>query len=1004
VLALAGLLALVVLSPMVQTWMVERMLARHPGLHATVESASLGLSTARVVNLQTERNGVILTAPLLEATLPVKTALWHRRFWVEKVVAKGWTLDLSHSSNTTQPPSVTPSAAPTARSGVEKTQSTSPLFQGVLAGLSLPSDTSVNEVDLEGDVLLAQDSNGQATFAHIILKGGPLAAGRTGDFTIDVAASAAALGQSSGALHTHGRLGVEITPPGAVNRIELKTELRSASGSAAFDVIGSAATTATAGNEVYRVELRREARSLAKVAANFQRENANLAGTWSVDLEDGDAGSLIPAAFAQVLAASGEGTFDSDVLFTHPHVAGKLKATGRAFGFLAAPPGGPNVATFEANFDLSRRGTSLRVDRLNLSIAAPKPAVVVDFVRPFEWDETTRQLTPADPRAEWVRISLRKLPLAWLPANAGFAFASGEVTGTIAVSGTGENGVVQSTGPLVATDVSAQKAGQIFAQGLDLSAAVRAEFTPKESWQVRVAPLTLDRDGHRLATVEANMSLRPDVYGRLPVSGTWSADLDTLATQNVIPGAFWITGQSASGNFSAKLGAAGDLIAKVKVIGHDPAHTVTANVSASITDFRSATFRIPVTIATNSTASEISVDGTWAAEKETQRIAIQVSAKKVALEHLRLALARVSSPQITHRGATAAPASHAEPRDQVPFWGHLVGQARFDFGQVDLGTYQLEDVSGSIVIDPSSFGLNGGRGVFNPLNEVQSIPKHHVADLEETKLEPRSILTLDGTVTFDRAGPVPYTLKATGALDEIDGARLFGASSTGHDPMIEGRFGVTFNASGGGVNLPDLLAHQHEEFRLTSTAGIIRFLKANVAQSLPDAPSRATDKLAGVGYAVGSLFGLKEKASATAHLGPGAEAILNLSYQFGEIGYDQLAATAIRGADDALQLEQIAISAPREYLSGSGRIAASENLPLRMRPLSLDLQLGFRGFEAEQLALAGLLPPSKDPLGYTKLPEPIHFGGTLDQIDNSAWRDLLVKAASRATEQSKKTR
>jgi hypothetical protein len=787
--------------------------------------------------------------------------------------------------------------------------------------------------------------------------------------------------------------------------VELKTELLSASGSDAFSVIGSAATTATAGNEAYLVEVRRETRSLAKVAASFQRENANLAGTWSVDLRAIDTASLIPAAFAQGLAAAGEGRFDSDVLFTRLHLAGKLKSTADHFGFLAAPPGGPKVAALEANFDFSRRGTSLRVDRLNLSITAPEPVVVVDFIQPFEWDETSRKFSPADPRSEWLRISLRKLPLTWLPAaSAGFAFGSGEVTGNITVAGAGENCVVRSTEPLVATGVSAQKAGQIIARGLDLSATVRAELTPKKSWLVRIAPLTIDTNGRRLASVEASVSLQADSYGRVPVSGTWSADLDTLAAQSVTPGASWIKGQSASGDFSAKLGAAGDLMANVKVVGHDPANTVTANVSASINDYRSATFRIPVTIATKATASEISIEGTWAAEKDAQRIAIQVGAKKVALEHLRLALARVSPPQTANLGTTAARGSQAELRDQAPFWGSIIGQARFDFGQLDLGTYQLEDVSGSIVIDPSSFGINGGRGVFNPLNEVRSSPKRHIPDLEEAKLEPRSILTLDGMVTFDRTGQVPYTLKATGALDEIDGGRLFGAASSGHDPMIEGRFGLTFNASGNGINLPDLLAHDREEFRLTSTAGIIRFLKTNVAQSLPDAPSRATDKLAGVGYAVGSLFGLKEKASATANLGPGAEAILNLSYRIGEIGYNQLAVTATRRADGALQLEQIAISAPREYLSGSGLIAAGKNTPLRTRPLSLDLQLGFRGYEAEQLAAAGIIPSNKDTLVYTKLREPIHFSGTLDQIDNSAWHDLLVKAASQATEQGRKAR
>jgi hypothetical protein len=54
------------------------------------------------------------------------------------------------------------------------------------------------------------------------------------------------------------------------------------------------------------------------------------------------------------------------------------------------------------------------------------------------------------------------------------------------------------------------------------------------------------------------------------------------------------------------------------------------------------------------------------------------------------------------------------------------------------------------------------------------------------------------------------------------------------------------------------------------------------------------------------------------------------------------------------------------------------------------------------LSTAGLLSSRKDESGYTMLSQPIHFGGTLEKIDKSQWHDLLVKAATRKPESTKK--
>jgi hypothetical protein len=41
----------------------------------------------------------------------------------------------------------------------------------------------------------------------------------------------------------------------------------------------------------------------------------------------------------------------------------------------------------------------------------------------------------------------------------------------------------------------------------------------------------------------------------------------------------------------------------------------------------------------------------------------------------------------------------------------------------------------------------------------------------------------------------------------------------------------------------------------------------------------------------------------------------------------------------------------------------------------------------------GLLGAEKDDLGYTRMTDPFHLGGSLDAIDASSWRDQLLKSA-----------
>src|SRR3954468_7670487 len=91
-----------------QTWAARKAIARQPALHVTVRQVSAGMKQVEMKDLQLEQNGAVLTLPAVEIDLPLFTAGFSKRIFVSRLVAKGWTLDLSK-------------AAPTAGAGSSKT-------------------------------------------------------------------------------------------------------------------------------------------------------------------------------------------------------------------------------------------------------------------------------------------------------------------------------------------------------------------------------------------------------------------------------------------------------------------------------------------------------------------------------------------------------------------------------------------------------------------------------------------------------------------------------------------------------------------------------------------------------------------------------------------------------------------------------------------------------------------------------------------------------------------
>ncbi len=1023
--ALAVLVLAAVFSPIVQTWYVESSLNHRPGVHATIESVAAGLSDVEITNLRLEFDGGVLTLPSLKAKLPVKAAVWNHEAWVGTLVAKGWTLDLTHrptAGAVAAPGAAKMVAVPTEERGVAAAAPTengrdavrqfARTLRRLVSGWELPGAISLDGADLEGDILFALAPGDEPARVHLTIKGGGLAAGQTGDFAFDATGSAPTTERRLNALSIHGRLAVGMNSARTFNRIEYKGSVSSLDGLLPEDLLVTAAVAAVPGHaqaSALTLDLARGDRHVVALAATFPGENRRLAGTWKLDLREADVGQLFPDSNrVPAFTATGDGRFDTDPALAHLHASGRWQAAARRLEALAPPFANVGAVTLTGEFDAVQGIQSLHVDRLDIAIAGARPVAMVHLAQPFDFVGRTGELKPENPAADWWQISLKGLPLAWLPTlPAGIVLAGGDATGDVSVGAANGGFQVRGAVPLTATGVMARRADRVLGLGLDLSLILRADYSRAQGWKWEAAPLIVARAGRQLARLDFN--LKPDAAmgrGVLAMAGTWSADLEALAAQPENTGVNWWRGRSASGHFAGKLAGSTELKGKLTVVGHDPAHTVTVSGSGFV-DYRGAiSFNAPVRVAFGKDVSVFTAEGSWMTDRGRPHLELTLTAVKVAAEQLEFVAAALpiagSASLDAVRTAWNGGAGEAElPRgkDRHPFWGTLTGQVRFDFYEVTLGGRSYNKVAGLLEFTPASITLKDGHGTFLQ----RAVTKIDAFSGQKKTETPAGTVSVGGEIAFDGAAELPYRLKGTAAIDRIDTDAWFGATVEGKDPVIEGRWNGAVTFAGDGVNLADLAARRKDEFKLEARDGIIRLLKTSVADAIPQKDTPVLDALDTVGSTMGRLFGRKEKSfsSGANPVSKPAAAVLDFTYQVAEIAFDRIAVTAVRGTDRNIRLADIELSAPYGHLTGTGLIADFAGRPLRERPLIMELRMGFSGALGKKLATAGLLSSEQDAKGFALLRRPIHFGGTLEKIDISDWQEFLAKAAATPPETKK---
>ncbi len=972
--ALAALLAGAALVPAVQTWIARDVLAGH-GMNGKLGSLSAGFGRMDVTGLEVGVAGGTLRVPSLMAELPLASALWNRNAKVGRLEARGWTLDLSRRAGpagvTGQPGSSEGEGA--SPRGVEGARAAAGAFGALLGNGTLPLLVSLDGVELEGDVLLDIAGQRAPVPVHVVIKGGGLAAGHEGSFSLDATAVVADSEIAANAVDAHGRLVLGMSAQRGLERIRIDVGVSDTGGRIPAGQALSAGVSrgVRPGDRDIALELSRGGRRLASIAVRYEGAGQALGGSWKLDLADSDLAIATRTLSLPRFSVAGDGRLDTDLSLGRVHALGRVHGAVGHLGALNPQLEALGSLDFDAEFDVAHEGHSLRVGRLQVSAGGPPSHAAMGSRQAFSLDEASGSVTADDPANDLMELSFVDFPMDWLSGpDHPLVVGKGRATGSLSVRASGKGIALATRSPLKARDVAVSWAGVALGSGLDLSASARADWSGA-AWTVRLDPLVAEHSGHPVGTLTASASRPAGTSQPISVSAAWEADLDALAAGAASGAATGLTARSASGEFTASVGDTTKVDGKISVVGHDKGHKVDASLHAEVFGDGTVEFRLPSRVIVGAAPSDVSLDGTWTPGEPDAQVGMELSGTQVSLEHLRLIAAELGLLG-SRTGSRETPAPSAGAPAPAAAWGGRKGSVRVVIDRLTGEGEEFKDVRGTIEFERSAILLKKGRCTL----------AHHTLE------------NIEGALVFDPSAGAPYTLTAKASPYQVDAAALFNPPPKGQDPEVEGHFTVSAALEGHGARIGDLLDNTTVRYVLKSTGGIFRALRTDVADAIPETPTPVSDTLGTVGSAVGSIFGLKSDLGSRNPLNKAAEAVLQFTNNVSEIGFDAASLVATEGPDHAIDLSEISLTAPDERLSGSGHISHAEGVPPQDQKLSLDLQVGVRGKLAELMATAGLLSPRKDADGYAMILQPAHFGGTLRNLDRTQWHDLLARAAT----------
>lgn len=971
--ALGVLLLLLVFAAPVQTWAVRRVLDAQPARAASVARVDLGLRHAVVEQLQFTHAGAVLTLPRLEADLPLLSAALRDRVHIARLVARGWTLDLTRYDGTlavTQR-AVEPPAAPFSLVSTAYAATALPaaqaVFQGVFAQLNLPVDLTMDGVSLAGEVLLPAPDGKAPVRVQVNLVGGGLGVGQEGTFNLSTRFEADAGVPNVRILEVRGELAAVMDTPRSFSRLAVKLDslARGPAFPEGVQLTADGSAERVPGGESYAVTVQTVGKRLLDLQANYPENSSRLGGVWRLDVRDIDVAPFVLGRPLPVFEAVGAGMFETDTGFAEIHTAGRIKSTASRLETIRPELAAVGALTVFSEFNLTQTGASTRVDGITLDLGRPEPVLSLNSLQPFELNTVTGELKVAEPGSDLLALVFQGLPLAWSrPFLPDWTLSGGALRGRLIALARNGGLLLRAQEPLTAEGVTLAHAGEPWLRETDALMNLTAVYSPL-GWQAEVPLLRLSSGGREMLNLALKAGRLPGAETPLKAAGQLVLLLPSLGAQPVAADLAGLQHGRLQVDFTASLGAVQELQARTQLnglVGPGAVRLpdVTGDARATIDATGDVRFQLPMQFFSEekSRTSDLALNGRMQPTAAGWSVDGRLTGRQVYLDDVQLLGAAL--------GAAGAAAEAADPQVQ-PFWAGYEGAVAIAVETMHFRElFELREVTGTIRIESGALRLD----------DVQA----GVGD--------RGNARAAGGVTHRANAARPYALAAELALTSFDPGPLFTALDPTRPAQVEGSFDLHTRLQAEGGSPADLLTRAQGDVSLTSTGGIFRLLSPELSGRLDTA-----GKAASIGALLGNVAQAFGKGKSAAEFAGNAQAVAEVARMLSAIRYDQLNVELMR--DDAFNtaLRNFTLIAPEIRLEGNGRLTDNGTGDFLQQALAMEFNLKARGHTGDALRFLHLVAPAADDLGYLDCTLPLRIGGTLAAPDTGELRTALTNLA-----------
>ena len=962
----------------VQTWAARRAFAGQKDMKAGIGRVSAGLKSIELTDIKIEKPGFSLTLPALTIEMPLASAAG-KNVAIRRLVAKGWKIDLSvPTAEQIALARAATAASPAQAISSAQEKPVPPLFDGIVKLLNLPVDFSLDEIDVEGEVTFPTQPGMPAGRATVRLTGGKLGVGSAGRFALVAKAIIGDQAAPVSNLEVNSTISVQMDTPRTFQRISVVTDLKvmGVKFPQGANLHSELALNGGVGGEAYLVSLQTPSDGVAKnlftLDSTYPAGASTLSGKWKLDVTNADIAPFTLGLQLPVFVATGEGTFEANRTFSAIHTSGHIDNTFEQLALIRPELAALGRIRTQLDFDLSKEGDDIRIERFSAGISGSKPIVSAQALQKFSYNFGTRALKVTDASVELLRLTLHGLPLAWVqPFLKDIAISGDDVRGEFFASASNSGFAVRPSAPITITNFSMSQGGQPLVRALDFAVKLAADST-QQGWQADVSEFSV-RSGAAIL-LSATAKAGQPAGGNQPVkaTGRWELNLPAVLAQPVASRYAVLSQGVASGEFTANLDGTKQVSATFelnKLVSPkvDNLPQLKASLRLDLQPDGRVDAQLPLTLEASGRKSDLELTA-HVKPGSTTHIEADVLSNFVyvqdllPLQALAGALQPTTDPQPKPVSKPTAVSTTKPVADKRPFWSACTGQVKLALKEIVYSAdVKVTNVAGLLKIEAGAITLDNIRAGLGEGSEA----------------------ALSGKMTFDASQADPYLFNGDATVTGFDPAPFFRVANPQKDPTVEGKFDVASKLSGAAANTALLASKIKADLSLTSRGGVFRGL------ALPKAFSDRTQGKSGLLSAavgvVGSLAGGSKAGNAAA-------AAMEITSLLVAIPYDQLNVKISHDATASLTtMQDFTLISPTIRLTGNGSILQQEGVPLMKQPLTAQFELSAHGHAAEVFGKQGMLQSGTDALGYSPFFTPIKVSGTMSEIGTDALMNLLVQ-------------